>query len=441
MNKKRTPGQNGDEPAGLQLGLAGVPPGGVGHLGNDTKSIFTPGKSNTYAGPRLTPAQISERRQLRYRMQRQAAQTLGRNHRVAVCQRVASYGVQHGGGNMGISINEQGRAAFHGVGSCGDVWCCPICALRIAEGRRLEVLAALRAHRAAGGIAVLATFTFSHHRDGQLADQVQRLARALARLKSSRRYKLALEGAGYLGQVRALEVMHGTANGWHPHVHEIWFLQRADIDPGALGRLRASIFELWRDVCVRAGLGEPDREHGFTLEYRKATGVQSAVGAYVAKWGHELTHLHAKQGKLGSRSPWAILEALTLKWTWGDSSLFREYAAAVKGRAQLFWSRGLKKHFQIEDIADQTLADLPAKLPLADLDAVHWKAIVYFDAHYWVLDIAEQKPLFLTDLLERLKLLYERRCTTERIKKYELKRTVREMTLKHIAELEKGIAL
>lgn len=321
---------------------------------------------------------------------------------------------------MGISINADGRASFHGVGSCGDVWCCPVCALRIAEGRRQEVAEAMRQHRAAGGIVVLATFTFSHSNTERLADNVAGLCRALRRLKQTRQYKALMSEIGYRGQIRALEVMHGSANGWHPHVHEIWFLDRGDLAGYVIEQLEGELFLLWQAACVREGLGAPDREHGLKIEYRKpGAGDGSAVGAYVAKWGHELTHLQAKAGKLGSRSPWAILRDLVERWNYRDSNLYREYAKAIKGRAQLFWSRGLKKHFHIDEASDDEVADAPEKRPVCDLGHDQWQAILYFDAHCWVLEIAEAKPLFLPDLLERLVDLRERRRRTQMLKRKE----------------------
>lgn len=49
------------------------------------------------------------------------------------------------------------RAHYGGLQTCSSVWACPVCAAKIAERRRQELLALINAHRASGGVVYLIT--------------------------------------------------------------------------------------------------------------------------------------------------------------------------------------------------------------------------------------------------------------------------------------------
>lgn len=414
--------------------------GPVRPLGNITESTPAQRDGITKSGPSQGRKSLESRqidgRKLRYRMLDTAAMVLGPKSRVAACQKVPSYGVQQGSQQRGISKNADGRAFFHGVGACGNVWACPICSQKISESKRNEILAALRAHREAGGVALLATWTFAHTRNDVLLDMVKGFMKALSELKGRRAFKRVTGDLGYIGQIRALEVTHSNANGWHPHAHEIWFLDKAPT-PEQLEEAKEDLYQEWRKYCLKHGLGEPSREHGFDLQYRENKGEsgEDAVGAYVSKWGYELTYAHKKQGRQGGRSPWAILTDLTEKYTWHDAQLYREYCAAFKGRAQLFWSRGLKDRFEIEEVNDQELADRPEIHHVINVDAKEWNAIVYYKKHASVLEVAEREPLFLREYIREL---VDRR-QKQWSEKMQLKRKLEASTYNHMQEIGQPI--
>jgi len=399
-----------------------------GALGNTTRFAPAPPFQKRKNGE----LSRSETRRLRYRMQESARMVLGHSHRVASCQKVPSYGVMNNGASRGISKNGDGHAHFHGASSCGDVWACPICSQRTSEGRRQEVLHALSEHRAAGGVAVLLTTTFAHTRNDDLAGMVKGYTAAQSDMKGSRAFKKIMDGLGCIGKIRALEVTHSEANGWHPHSHEILFLEGA-VTPDQLQAAEAALFELWRKYAVKHGLGEPSREHGVDLKYRESDGDngQEAVGAYVSKWGYELTYAHKKQGRQGGRSPWSILRDIADKHTYRDAQLYREYAAAFKGKAQLFWSRGLKDRFEVEAMNDAEMADRPESEHVMNLDEDEWRAIVHFREQARVLEVAEREPLFLRQYIDDL----VKRRKQERIDKIMLNRRIDESTRKHMVEI------
>lgn len=400
-------------------------------LGNNTKSAPPFGSSSAKSVDQV--ARWSKR-DYRYALQSVAADVLGSRSRVSSCQKVPSYGVQQSGGMRGISKNAAGVAHYHGVGSCGSVWTCPVCSQRISETRRTEIMTALQQHRENGGIAIMVTWTFSHSKDDDLMDMMKRFSSAMSRAKGRKSYKNLRESVGYIGQVKALEVTHSNANGWHPHCHEIWFLDRKTITGVELDRLQLGIYKVWRQCAVKFGLGEPSLKRGIDVQYRK-NGSDSA-GAYIAKWGHELTYSQTKKSKKAGRSPWGILSDLLEKWNYTDHCLFNEYARVFSGRSQLFWSKGLKDHFGINDLSDEYISDSEEEEHVCDINREQWGAIVWFKKHAKVLEIAEtQSPdcviQYLDFLVDENRRLYSQQVLSKR----KLTREIYQSTIKHIDHL------
>lgn len=390
---------------GFNNGLSRPPEAEKSLLGSITESAAKNNESGESEAPKpLTKSGVEQ-----YQLLSIAGQIHGQHHRVSTCQKVPTYAVQQGAGGRGISKNENGRAHFHGVGSCGDVWNCPHCAPRIAEGRRKELQLAMAEARRQGYKALLATRTFSHTREDNLKDTIRQKQKATSSMKASREYKKLVSGIGMVGHVRALEVTHSWANGWHPHDHEIWFVKNDDITESEIKDYEEKFYECWKKYAVKHGLGAPSRKHGFRIDYRKGAGESDAVGAYVSKFGFEMTYSHSKSGKKGSRTSWNMLMDIfenqngqkALKWS-PEVELLKEFGKAMKGRAQLFWSRGLKDLLKVNEETDEELADKPMKEHVREITDKEWSAILWSESRGKVLDVATHEPMFLDSFIESL---------------------------------------
>lgn len=249
------------------------------------------------------------------------------------------------------------RDSYHykGLATCGSVWTCPLCASKIQERRRQEVSAAVSHLSGLGKGAAMVSFTFPH-RVAQPLSLLLRLQReALAYMRGWRRFQQLMLKAGNCGRIRSLEVTHG-ANGWHPHTHELLFL---DPDVPA-GWLRDELAELWLHACRKIGLfvDGRDREGDFLRHSVDVTAADQGVSAYLAKldqassWDvtHELTKSSSKQGKRTGSHPFRLAMDNT------TAPLFLEYVEAMKGQQQLVWSRGLKAAVGVSEKSDEELA-------------------------------------------------------------------------------------
>lgn len=285
------------------------------------------------------------------------------------------------------------RASFGNLKICGSVWTCPVCAAKVAERRKAEIEAATATHKAAGGGLYMLTLTFAHGREDQIAVLVERLRSGLVWFRKHRQYKKLLQYVDFVGLVRALEVKFSERNGWHPHIHELWFVRRP-LSRAALRVLKSALFDLWHSACAAAGLGLPNRRHGVDIV------AADSVADYVAKfdrlprWGvaAELTRAHSKRS-LGSESftPFDLLALSEVSER--AASLFIAFAEAFFGSRQLFWSPGLKAAFGIDDFSDDELAqaqDEAAQL-ITRIPAIEWRALLAlpFDARCLVLSAAE----------------------------------------------------
>ena len=285
------------------------------------------------------------------------------------------------------------KARFGGLRICGSVWTCPVCAAKISEHRRAEIHAATDTHTQAGGGIYMLTLTFSHKRADDVAKLVKALKRALKLLRDHRTYKGCKQYINYVGLIRALEVTYGDANGWHPHVHELW-LTAGKLTRAQVRLVQKEIFEAWRVACISAGLGEPNRKQGVT--FIEAESAQEYVTKFgrEPKWGvgSELAKAHTKRGRLASMTPFDLLR-LAGEGDARAAALFRTFATAFYGARQLFWSRGLKKLFGIDEISDEEAAELEegeAEL-VTRITAAQWRAVLRqpYDARGLVLELAE----------------------------------------------------
>ena len=271
--------------------------------------------------------------------------------------------VRQGGKQIQVNKSVQyGTASYSGLQTCGSVWVCPVCAAKIAERRRAEIIAAMSAHKATGGCINMLTLTAPHQRSDDLRELLAKQSTALHSFWNDRQVKGVFQAMGVIGQIRALEVTHGRKseqnNGWHPHYHVLMFdgsgVDLSRFDKQQMTDWQVKLYLRWANACKLAGLGEPSYQHGLKLD------DGSKAAQYVSKWGleDEITKGHTKKGKAGGETPFDLLRALQADPTDRQAAaLFIEFATVFKGKRQLRWSKGLKARFAVEEKTDDQLAE------------------------------------------------------------------------------------
>lgn len=243
-----------------------------------------------------------------------------------------------------IHVDGEGRARVQGLCQCEDAKVCPTCAaLRSSEeGEELQV--AIDVHRELGGGVLMTTFTVPHHRGDSLEETRELVTTAYRKVKSGSPWLGAKtttgmrDKAGYSGATKVVETTYGS-NGWHPHVHALWFLEEP-LEEGELEELRIWLRERWRKKVASGGGQEPHPEKGVQVH-----SGQNA-GRYVAKMGlgRETSGLAHKTARAGNLTPFEMLAAL---WSRRNEPVgergeledrWQEYARVMAGKQRIYSS-------------------------------------------------------------------------------------------------------
>ena len=170
-----------------------------------------------------------------------------------------------------------------------------------------------------------------------------------------------------LGQIRSDEVTHGD-NGWHPHIHVLFFFDRPDLTEDELDEFRARIGKRWGDNIQKA-LG---REiHGiYGVDARPVRDI-NGVGDYVSKIHFEMVRGDLKtrrqdETKGGSRTPWQVGIDGVHTGDAHDIARWREYATAMKGQKVLGVSKAIRDRHGVAPTTEQSDEELAAQAQDAD---------------------------------------------------------------------------
>lgn len=370
------------------VGEASKPARPGASLGSNAKYNYKPEKVDPETGEIIGFSPMDSRVQ-RFALQ-SVARTFFPDSRLNKCLRLR----QQGKDVQVLKSKEFKTASYSGLQTCGSVWRCPVCAAKIAERRRVEILAAMTMHIAAGGCVNMLTLTCPHQFKDNLADLLAKQAKALTRFWSDRHVKAILKEMGTIGQIRALEVTHGRLselnNGWHPHYHILMFqgvgVDLARFDQAQMTDWQVRLYLRWANACKLAGLGEPSYAHGLKLD----DGEHAAK--YVTKWGleDEMTKGHTKKA-INGETPFDFLRAYLLDKTDKQAmALFVEFAETFQGKRQLHWSKGLKKRFAIVEKSDELLSEEKedSTVYLGKIALDQWRDVLCVDGRVNVLVIA-----------------------------------------------------
>ncbi|MNJ30661.1 Replication protein [compost metagenome] len=364
----------------------------TGPLGKYTKSATPPDLRAKLQGDRAMRYELlsSARALFLYQGKQEGLKHPGDWHRTGKCKWVNVSGF------IGVHASREHSSAFYtGLMSCGSVWACPVCAAKVQERRREEVAQGVAWADAQGLQSAMVTLTFPHYAWQKLGDLIAQQTDALHRLRAGAPWSRFKTATGYQGLIRSLELTIG-ANGWHPHTHELWFVD-AGVDADAM---KAKILERWRSSCARAGLLDLDNADQVAAFDAHSVDVKGWCTAsdYLVKqddsrhWGvdSEIAKASTKQGRAAGKHPFGLL-ALAQDGDKKAGAQFCEYAAAMRGKRQLYWSSGLKGKVGVDEQTDEELAEQERDQAdlLGYLSTDDWKLIRYANMRAQVLDAAE----------------------------------------------------
>ena len=337
-----------------------------------------------------TPDEMAEnlaaRRLLRFILQ-SAARELLPKERVASCLRAVIpphekdwKPTDHKKTGVQVLYSAKWQRAFYGnLAQCASIWVDPVCSSKITERRRVEMAGVLAGSKY---YQLMATRTFQHSCEDRLTDLQLDFSEAKRRVKAGKGWADIEKRFGVIGSISGTEVTYSLKNGFHLHDHSDYLFKaeigKDDFREVMLERYAAAMRDRGRYVSSLYG-----------LDVRE---TNDAVTDYVSKWGvdFELAKYPTKQARAGHYSAFQLLQLYTEGVSWAGP-VFREYAAAMKGKKQLVWSRGLRDILEagreVSDLELVEAAEEDAKT-LAWLSLAQWKIILRHEKRGELLEVA-----------------------------------------------------
>ncbi len=124
--------------------------------------------------------------------------------------------------------NDKGGLFFNGVANCGGYWRCPVCALKISEHKKELLSGLIGAHQLKGFSIGFLTLTVRHSKVDTLKKSLEKISKNYRSFQNQRFFSRNKIDFGLIGQVKTLEITYSETNGWHPHLHILFFYNNSD---------------------------------------------------------------------------------------------------------------------------------------------------------------------------------------------------------------------
>lgn len=259
-----------------------------------------------------------------------------------------------------ISRDDKHNSKINNVMSCGSVWECEICSTKILNHRQKEIEKINQGWLKDKNSILLITFTVKHSRNDSLKSVLgdtkskTGINGAYNRLLAHGSFRKIKLKYNLEFSVRGLEVTWGLTNGFHAHIHSLFYV-KGSLTDNQKEELKKELYDVWFSVCKSSNVSIPNFKYGIDISNG------SNAGHYIAKWSssNELTSPAYKNAKNGNFTIWELKNFLAKP----DSSplplnmvksVLKEYFSIVKGKRLLTWSdsKGLRKKYLAEELTD-----------------------------------------------------------------------------------------
>lgn len=267
-----------------------------------------------------------------------------------------------------------GGVSFGGLLTCGSRTC-PNCGPRIAAQTRTDIERAIDTWMNWPGnvrhTLWFGTFTIRHTRGQSFEELASAVSAAWGAATGGRGWMRDREQHGIAHTLRIFEQKWSQRNGWHIHVHALFFIDDTLLDDTDHTGLLAAMFKRWASKAIALGMGVPLIR---AQDMHKVTGQEALdrVADYFAKETTDASNDHpgsiaaemsngaGKQG-ITSLTPgqilaWAMAGEDYIAQLWGPGSgkgrgiqgqeyarhLYSEFERGMKGRRMIAWSRGMR---------------------------------------------------------------------------------------------------
>ena len=290
-----------------------------------------------------------------------------------------------------ISKTAEGNYHYSGLQSCGSVWICPVCSLKISKQRQVEVFQIMKKELATPGIVSgFLTLTVGHSNEDRLEYVMSKVTDTWKSIQQSRKYRRLAEKYGHQGDIRTLEIKVSFINGWHPHLHIAMF---GKCNQEQLAEFGSEIISMW--------LWKMKGKAGAIGQRYKPIYNDAGISEYITKWdcSSEMTLSNMKVDK-ECRDNYTVFDLLTGVAMGNDATgwkkkMYIEYAGATKGKRQLTFSKELKRlHTEAGAKTDEEIVkEEQGSTEVLKIDVPVWSAITYHRLQAHVINAMEYEGL------------------------------------------------
>ena len=261
-------------------------------------------------------------------------------------------------GHVRIDRYGADRADYVWTRRCGSVWFCLGCASKIYAKRREELQQAFAYFQDKKKTYSFVTLTFPHTNQETLTDTMERLGKAVRELRAGKAWTLFKQRFALEHIIRATEVTYSDYAGFHPHFHLLFVYDRERMTPEEVQAIEGFLRDRWSRICINNGLIASEQKRLEHLE----RGVDVQTGVNPVDWGYlakikvwEMASTTSKTPrKKGHLSPWDLF-ALAKEGNPKYKALWFDFMAAMRGRAAIRWSPGLKRLVGVDEETDSEI--------------------------------------------------------------------------------------
>lgn len=288
--------------------------------------------------------------------------------------------------------NEHGNLFFNGLANCGGYWRCPVCALKISENKKELLTGLISAHQSKGLSIGFLTLTVRHSKHDVLKKTLNKLLNNYRSFQNQKFFSRGKKNFGYIGQVKTLEITFSKNNGWHPHLHVLFFYDNSNA--ATASEFQKDFISRWFKYKDNNGLLKSQNQQILTRD----------ISDYIAKY--DITSEMTKGNIKGSKglTPFTALGKIAL----GDYedihekrllyAVYSNYVEETQGRHFVHISNALRDLYKDfltendktdEEIVNQTSIDevvLKITIPI-------WKKIAINDLQPLVLNKFKENGL------------------------------------------------
>ena len=233
---------------------------------------------------------------------------------------------------------------------CKSIWVCPRDAPLIAFGRRFQIRSLIyTAKHDDDKECYMLTLTTKHDATMELESLLDKLGDACEKMWRDCLIN-KLSGEKFVGRVTVCEIMYG-GNGWHPHFH-ILLIGEKGLDVKETGDL---FTRKWLSMLDKVGL---EGLEGVACDFEACKDIND----YLTKIPCEICGISKKDGKFPRHLNFFQLVSKCVQTPYGQRKrkyerLIYEYYRATKGKHFIYFSKGLKERYGVENETEDAFMD------------------------------------------------------------------------------------